>query len=235
MHTSFMKCSRVLTVLAVSILIVPSVAVADGGNHVVRLTFNYVDPTGSMFTWLNPEAEGLYGATEQIDTEPKSTTGFSVDYEYRYSNLLGIAVNLARTDLELDILHHVAAWHPPHYTGDLAMTPLTISPQFHLVRAGALDVYCGPLLGYVFYGDLETPDYAFGGDSYGVKNGFTYGVLAGLDVRLGETNWLITGSIRYLKTTAEFEDPYQYRYADDLYPEIDIDPLVFQAGLGYRF
>ncbi len=113
------------------------------------------------------------------------------------------------------------------------MFPLTLSTRFHLVNHQALDVYCGPLLGYVLYGDFKTPDFGIGANSYSVKNGFTYGALAGLDVPLGNTNWQFSSSIRYLKTRADIDEAYQH--VEDMNAKIDINPIVFQAGIGYRF
>jgi len=231
MHTYLKNSLLLLTVLAVVMFTVPINAGTDVGDHVLRCTVAYFEPTGSTYTWLNPEV--IPGATARIDTRPKGSIGFAIDYEYRLSGLLGIAVTLGRTEAEMEITHSVALQHPPHYTGDLLMVPLTISPQFHLVANESLDIYCGPLLGYIFYDDLKTEDYGRGANSYGVKNEFTYGALAGLDVPLGSSKWLFTFSIRYLAARADIDEPYQH--VEDINAKIDIDPFIFQAGFGYRF
>lgn len=234
MHTYIVKRALGLTALAVLMFTVPSVARADAGDHVLRITLDYFEPTGGTYTWLHPEVPpGFTGYTSQIDTEPQGSFGFAVDYEYRYSDLFGIGVSLARTEAEMEITHYVALRYPPHYTGDLAMVPLTLSPLFHLVNHEALDVYCGPLLGYVFMDELKTEDYGFGTNAYGVKDRFTYGALVGLDIPLGNTNWLLTSSIRYMVVRAEIDEPYQH--VEDMNARIDIDPIVFQAGIGYTF
>jgi len=231
MLTYLKKSLLVSTVLAVLMFSAPSMAGADAGDHVLRFSLCYFEPTGSTYTWLNPEV--MPGATSQIDTEPTSSFGFAIDYEYRYSDLLGIGVAVARTEAEMEISHMVAVQYPPHYTGDLTMVPLTLSPQFHLVKSEALDLYCGPLLGYVFYGELKTEDYGRGTNAYSVKNEFTYGALVGLDVPLGSTNWLFTSSVRYVKTKADIDEPYQH--VEDMNAQIDIDPIIIQAGIGYTF
>jgi len=220
--------------LAILLALLLPGATAAAGESVVRFTLDYVEPTGGTYTWLHPEVPpGFTGYTSQIDTEPEGSWGFAVDYEYRHSDVLGIGASLARTEIGMDIRHYVALQYPPHYSGDITMFPLTLSPRFHLVRHEALDVYCGPLLGYVFYGDLKTEDYGRGANSYRVKDGFTYGALAGLDVPLGQGNWLITSSVRYLKTEADLDEPYQH--VEDMDAVFVIDPIVFRVGIGYRF
>jgi hypothetical protein len=155
MHTSIIKRFPGCAVLILSLILVSSPAAAGEGDHFLRFTFSHFEPTGSTFTWINPEP--LYGSTGRIDTDPQGSSGFAAEYEYRPSDRWGIGVQLARTDAEFEVTHHVALQHPPHYIAELTMTPLTISPRFHLLPGDSIDLYAGPLLGYVFYGDLVTP------------------------------------------------------------------------------
>ena len=58
-------------------------------------------------------------------------------------------------------------------------------------------------------------------------NAFGYGALLGLDVGLTKSGLIITGSVRYSETDAEFT---QISGASAPY-----DPLVYELGLGWRF
>lgn len=226
-----LPCLLTLSTLAMFIGAAPSASAADDGMNVIRLAVNRFEPTGDTYSWFNPD-EPIPGATSQIDTTPEHSPGWAIEYERRIGGRWGLGVSLASTEAEMDIRHYVAVRYPPHYQGDLTMIPLTLGPLFHLYENRTLDLYCGPLLGYVFFGDLQTEDFGRGANSYAVRDDWTFGATAGLDVLLGKTNWLLTTSVRYLEISSALDEPFRNL---DMNENIDIDPIVFQIGLGYTF
>jgi len=203
----------------------------EDGKNTIRLSVAHFEPMGDTYTWLNPHGD-IPGATSRIEITPEHSPGWSVEYERRLGGRWGIVVSLANTETEMDIRHSLALQHPPHYRGDLNMVPLTFSPLFHLTENRALDLYCGPLLGYVFFGDLETEDFGQGADSFAVKDDWTIGAMVGLDVMLGRTNWLLTTSVSYLDISSDLDEPFRDLDTNTI---IDIDPVFFRIGLGYKF
>ncbi len=85
-----------------------------------------------------------------------------------------------------------------------------------------MDLYAGPFVGLVQFGDL-----AFEGDRIGFKDEFAYGATLGLDVPFGQGKAAFSASARYMVAGAE---------TDEIDSDtIDLDPLVVLFGMGYRF
>ena len=57
-----------------------------------------------------------------------------------------------------------------------------------------------------------------------------FGAVLGLDIDFTDSDWFFTSSLKYLSAS------YNARGIEARSPdEIDFDPLIIRAGLGYRF
>jgi len=219
-----------------------SVPAADE-RHVLRFGVAAVSPSESatepvqMFEDLGDGTAALFdgGMTVELVT----SSGLAIEYEYRWSKLIGIDVGLLRTNHDLDVRldghftvidsdsGEVLFDGPIDETetiGDVTMTPMTVGVSFHVTNRSKVDVYVGPLVGYVFYGELKSS-----GETTSVKDDFTYGILGGIDAPLGKGKWILGGGLRYLQTEATLEDPELGQAT------LDVNPWVLQVYAGVRF
>jgi outer membrane protein W len=99
--------------------------------------------------------------------------------------------------------------------GKVEPTPVTGIVLFHITPDSSYDVYLGPGLAFVFYDDI------FGFD---VDNDLAIALQAGVDIPLATEGLSLSFDIRYIGTTADVEGF-----------DFDIDPIIFGAGVAYRF
>ena len=86
------------------------------------------------------------------------------------------------------------------------------------------------MLAYVVYSSFDlVTDPWFLRESFVAENDFGIGINVGLDVRLGESGWLLTAAFKYLVTTLESSPP------GEGVGRTDLDPIIFSVGVGYRF
>ena len=175
----------------------------------------------------------------ELTVEPQQASALTVDYEYRWSDRVGIDIGLFRLKSDVDGRARGTFWindvgtgalistgplDETEQVGQLTIVPLTVEVRFHLLRSSRVDAYVAPLVGYVFYDDLELVD-----EKIALDDDFAYGAAAGLDLPLGKGHWLFSGALRYLVAEAEVDEPGSGGAS------LDIDPFIVQAGVGYRF
>lgn len=228
--------------LAFSILAAAPAAAGGAGDNVVRFGGAFVSPSGDLTQSESeriPLGGGLVADTElTLKAEADDGFGFFVGYEHYFSDLLGLEVTALRSDLDVNVTATGTVRLIDQVSGQVIavdsisdsvggstdVTPVTFGLNFHF-GSGVADWYAGPFVGYALFGDLDFGD----GDSSGLDDDFTFGAGAGVDVPFGSSGWMFNGAVRYYKLTAKASD------GDGTNDELDLDPLVVQAGVGYRF
>jgi outer membrane protein W len=219
------------------------VASAAEGPNVVRFGVGYVAPTGDLSGPVSISADLGDGTTLAFEgtltLEPQSEMALFFAYERRFSDLLGAEVAVWNAKHDVDGRLAGTYWlldsgsgmlietGPLDFTekyGDVSVMPFTVGLDFHLTPKARVDLYAGPFVAYVFYGDFEVE-----GESLGVEDDVTWGGVVGLDVPIGKGGWLLTGAVRYLDTEAE---PENRELGGD---PIDVTPWVAQLSAGVRF
>lgn len=116
---------------------------------------------------------------------------------------------------------------------DTCVLPPTLTLQYHFNPHGTLRPYVGAGVNYTNFFDEEVrgPLYQPGA-RVDVENSWGYALQAGVDYEFAE-RWFINADIKYLDidTRAEFVGTT----AGNLAVDVDIDPVVFGLGVGYRF
>lgn len=214
------------------------------GKSVLRFGGSYAAPTGDVteptaFTGVDLGNGTMLAFDGTLTLEPREATAPTIDYEYRFSERLGIDVTVLRASADLDGRLRGTYWINDSTTGELLETgpldetagvgdstylPLTLGANFHLTPSSKLDVYMAPAIGYVFYDDME-----LSGEKVAVKDDLAWGATAGLDVPIGKGHWLLNVALRYLSTEAEIDEPGGAGEA------LDVSPFVLQLAAGYRF
>ena len=134
---------------------------------------------------------------------------------FQSDDLFGIepALSWSNHDVSLD----------PSGNGELRMTPLVVGANFHVLRTDKVDLYVGPQLAYVLYGETEfdtAPDIKN-------KNDLTFAAILGVDVPLGDGKWMFAAAAQFILTEAE-QDTSGGR-------SLDMDPVALEIGFGVRF
>jgi len=234
---------QVLTGLTLAFQVAaPAEAAAPDRPNVVRGGLAYVVPTGDLTT------DGFFVAPVDPDTriefsgdlilEPQEQLGGWVEYERRFTDRIGLDVALLATGHDVDgtlrgtlrlidnATNDILEETPVAETekvADIDFTPLFVGANFHLTPGRSFDVYLGPFVAWVTYGDLELGD-----ESISIDDDFGLGAVVGIDLPVGRGRWNFSGALRYLQTEA---DPGS---GPDDRP-LDVNPWIVQAGVGYRF
>lgn len=221
-----------------------SIAGAADQKNVVRFGGAYVSPTGDL-SGEDSFSEDLGDGTTlafagSLTLESQSAASPFLGYERRFTDLLGLEFTVWSADHDVDGRLQGTAWLLDSNTGELisvasldvtekvgkvSVTPLTAGLNFHLTPRSRADVYLGPFVSYVLYGDFEVE----GADSMAIDDDFAFGGVVGVDIRLGSGGWILTGAGRYLDTSAS---PKDLGPGDD---PLDVKPWVVQVSAGVKF
>ena len=235
---------------AVVILVLLVCVVAGGGSiwaagrdNVVRFGIVWISPTGGLTTngfFVEPvDDETRIEFQGDLTLEPDDAFGAAISYERRLTDLIGVEIGFfgAKHDLSgrlagvLQLIRNVdnvvldeVAFDETDRIGDIMVTPWTAGVNFHVAPAERVDVYLGPYLAYVLYGDLDIE-----GETIPIDGQFTFGVVAGIDLPFQGSRWMFNASGRYLQTQAQPSESGPDAMA------LDVDPYVLQAGIAFRF
>lgn len=118
--------------------------------------------------------------------------------------------------------------------GSIKHLPPTLSIDYHFETGTPVSPYIGLGFNYTLFFDESVNDQAAAAGVTGLDltNSFGPAAQIGLDYRLGD-HWLLNASVRYLQidTQARVRTVGGGRSTVDL----DINPWVYSAGIGYRF
>jgi outer membrane protein W len=182
-------------------------------------------PFGSLRVFVataDPTSDfsGDIGLGSPVSVEGDSSTGFGFVYEIRINQRVGLETGMTIMSFDFGLEFQGASGE----LGDATAIPVMFGLDVHLLGENTkADLYVGPVLGYTVWGDLELSPTAGGGIA-DLDDGFGMGAVLGLDVPFGSSKWQFNAALRYLQMSAE--DPSA---------EIEVDPVFFEVGLGYRF
>jgi outer membrane protein W len=161
--------------------------------------------------------------------------GAGLGLEYRATPRVGVELAVLSTQVDDEIQFDFFDVAQLSIRSRLRVTPMLGKLDFHLTPSHRVDLVVGPIVGWVRYGDLETrvsgPEGSVLTDRVATKAGFAWGAHLGIDIPLGSRGLLFTAGATYLKARVEPRDGS----AESGAPKLDLDPLLLQAGLGYRF
>lgn len=224
-----MKCRRILALAILSLLISASTAVAAETDWSLRFYGFYMETsdTPSVVTEAGTRAgtDNGYGA------------GGGVNAEYRFNPRLGLELGawiadhgdfraVASTpDLEVDV------------TDTMTISSASAGLNYHLAPGFQADVYVGVLLALMSYDDLtisqkpagQPPEVLPASVRVGIDSDVAFGLNLGLDLGLGETDWILYANLRYLRTSMDLS------FRGGSLGTVDYDPLLIGIGFGYRF
>ena len=229
-----------LIALAVAAALVPSLAMAEAGDIVVRLRATHINPDEdsklgkqTAKSYSTGVADQLYGANG-TNAELKVDSNTIPELDLSYYITKNIAAELI---LALGTKHDVKTSNNgvSHKLGEVNLLPPTLTLQWHFNPDQMIDPYVGAGVSYVRAMD--------NGLNYeGIapiridRNNWGAALQAGLDVNL-ENKWLVNFDVKKIfvdtdvKVNAAVLNAPGYRKIDSL----DIDPWVISVGFGKKF
>lgn len=234
-----------LLICALSVMAIPSLAMAEAGDIVVRLRATDVAPDESSKlghitdkTYGAGIANAVYGSP---DAELRLDNNTIPEIDFSYYLTKNIAAELI---LALGTRHDVSVSGSggaltQRSLGSVNMLPPTLTLQWHFRPDETFDPYAGVGLTYMRAMDNSlTAHTTLGNLPIRVeRNSFGPAVQAGFDINL-EKRWLINFDIKKIWADADVKLnaagaglPGGYRKIDSL----DIDPWVISIGFGKKF
>ncbi len=210
----------VIFILAIFTILQPTHAQQFDPSWRLHVEFAVVDPSGDFAT----VDVGGSGVVVGFD----SAVGAGLRGEYQFSKLLGVEIGAlgassfeVRTGIFSDLVGTAVDVN--------SFAPFTVGLNFHLAPDSSIDLYTGPFLAIVKYGNVNVQT-GIGGVTTGesVDTDVSWGAIAGLDFPIGKRGWSIQTSLRYIDTNMKgvsAGSPF----------DSEFDPVIFSLGFGYRF
>lgn len=203
-----MSMKSVILAVALSAVLSP-LAQAQTPDGTLRVFGAALQPTGDY-------EENLFGFVTTVEAE--STIALGVGYEVRFSDLIGLDLGMQVADIDFEL---AIAGFGSIELGSATVIPIVAGLYLHPFSGERVDLHLGPTAAYVVWGDFESDQL---GESGSLDSELTFGFDLGVDVEVGENDWLVTFGAGYLKTAA-----------DDGEVEIDVDPVMIRVGFGRNF
>ena len=181
-------------------------------------------------SWV--DAQGDTAFEEGLEADFESGTGFGVAVNWFWGQRLSteFAASAVSLDAGLEAADESDAEEFLIDLGSADLTPITATMQFHVARDSRIDPYVGVGAAWVLADDLESQDLdLLEIGAVEIDDEFTYLLNAGLGVRLTNTFGLYLDG-KYIPL-----EPSTRAAGDSEDVDIEINPMIFSAGLKFRF
>ena len=117
--------------------------------------------------------------------------------------------------------------------GDLDLIPITATLQFHFLKGSAFSPYIGGGAAYILADDLESDDLdIIEIGPVEIQDEFTWALQGGANINLSQS--LAIGlDVKYIAYTPESNPVNDADDSDAI--DLDLNPLIFSAGLKFRW
>lgn len=168
---------------------------------------------------------GSGASVERTKLASGNGLGAGVGAEYLFNDRVGLEASLIAGQVEFNFQRDLANdWGMDDDDADFLS--LTVGPNFHLIPDGAVDLYLGPFVGFAEIDDVEFQTLG-STQTFNFDSEFIWGAQIGLDVPFGGSQWGLHFGGRWMDLSVGDNGPQT--------PELNLDPLLFTAGLAYRF
>ncbi|MEO7385920.1 MAG: OmpW family outer membrane protein [Gammaproteobacteria bacterium] len=166
---------------------------------------------------LDPKSDNL-SLSPGVELQVDSATSGTLETAYMLADHWGIELMLAYPfshDLDVDGAGNI---------GEVDLFPPTLSLQYHFNPDGRFRPYIGAGVNYTTFSGEET----VAGDDLTLDDSWGAAGQLGVDIGLND-NWFVNLAVRYIDMQSDAQ-------VDGLdVGEIEIDPFMYQAQVGYRF
>ena len=232
---------KTILALAIAAAFVPSLAMAEAGDIVVRLRAAHINASedSSLGKYVARNiAAGLQPTGAELEVD--SNTIPEIDFSYYITKNIAAELILAtgtRHDVNIHKATNTAAV-PNQNLGSVNLLPPTLTIQWHFMPDQMFDPYLGAGVNYTLFMDnhLNIRQGAVPGAKIKTdRSSFGLALQAGFDVNLKD-GWLINADLKkvWIDTDVKLRNPLAgnvWTKIDDL----DIDPWVIGIGVGKKF
>lgn len=187
-----------------------SQSMAQGTKYKVYGGLAYVAPTSDE----EIDFDGIID-----DLEATDELGFIVGFEYRFTKLFGLDFDIVDATHDIDFAGDTI--------GEVDILPISATLNFHLIRSRYFDLYLGPTVSWIDWGDVDLTEEAelvTGTDRLSTDGEFGWGATVGLDISLVKIVALVI-KVRYLDV--------------DIKPSgagtLPVDPIIADAAIAIRW
>jgi len=188
----------------------PMTASAAQGDWLLRLGLGIVQPKSDNLT-----------LDADTDVQVKSAGSATIEGTYMFADHWGVELLAAypfRHDVRIDGLGRV---------GQVRHMPPTLSLQYHFLPEARIRPYVGAGINYTTFSKERTAG-ALDGSSLSLDDSWGAAVQVGTDIGLND-NWFLNVGLRWIDIDSDA------KLDGSNLGTIEIDPLVYQVQLGYRF
>ena len=209
-------------VLALALLAQPADAQDDRWQ--LRISGVWVDPD---VDFSDVDSDG-----DRVRAGADGTIGLGLALERRFSPRLGFEVGALHAAPDVTLDADLAGGARFNVSDSVGFTAVTAGLNIHFTPDKAVDVYAGPLLAFVSFGDVGFRVQVAGqtlAEDFSTGDEFAFGAQIGADIGLGDGPWSLNLAARYLDVGLEVTDDGGET------TDLGFDPLILSAGFGYRF
>lgn len=224
MAVQYLKSGSAFLVGALALLILPISAMAGdySGDFMVRVGGSVVAPEASADVFT-PAGVQVAGADADVSTEvvPSATL------TYFMTNNVAVELFCCFAKHEVDGEGTLANAD----LGDTWIFPPAVTLQYHFDSVNGIKPYVGAGVQYIHFFDEGTAA-GVGGSQLEIDDAFGVTLQAGVDVEMGD-GWYANLDVK--KTFINLDAQWTLNGAQVVNADVDLDPLIISAGIGYRF
>ena len=193
----------IFPVVSCALLAAPALAEAPPYRGKLFAAISYVSP-------LSESDQDFGGVVDSL--EATEELGYEFGMAGRWSELVGFELSYVNATQDVEFAGGTI--------GEIDFEPIAFTLEFHLVPSSFVDLWVGPTVAWVRWGDLELED----GTEIETDAEEAFGATVGMDIALGR-RLALTAAVRYLDADADLEG----------FQALDVDPLFARLGLAARF
>ena len=163
----------------------------------------------------------------QVSAGGNAELGVTFAIEYQWTELVGIEFGLTYAKSP-DVDDPVNGNNDEIGEGP-GFLPLTTGLSFHLASSENFDLYVGPRIAYVMFGDFDL-DIDGQNTRFEVDDEFAWGAAMGLNYRFGDSPWSLLAEATYLDLDMTIAEQGAANATTSSF-----DPLMVNLGVSYGF
>jgi len=226
-----MRTRHVPMIAVVAILAVIPGANAADSRMVLRAGAGWTGPTGE---WTGDllMTEGVSVTKLKAD----SAIGPQLSLEYRFAHSIGGELSVLQSSHEITETEVFLLVPREAKFGQVTEWPILLGANFHVTKNRTIDLYLGPVIGWVIWGDLKPSAVAQEEVTIGtikMRDAVAWGVNIGVDVPFAR-HWAVNFDLKDLDYSARTDSrPIKAVLGEDA--KIPIRPFIATAGFGLRW
>ena len=220
---TFRNCTPTIVLLIMTLAAIssfPAVAQTNEASQWQLKTSLVLVDTNTPFSIDKPSGGEVYAGGN-------AGLGVSIAVEYRLSDLVGLELGVAYAKSP-DVDDNTNGNNDEIGEGPSFM-PILAGVNFHLTESNNLDIYIGPRVAFVNFGDFDL-DIDGQNTTFDVDDELAWGATAGLSYRFGESRWSMVAEATYLDVDMAITNTSSNEVTINSF-----DPLMVNLGASYRF